>query len=710
MIEIDYKLEQDRGSDIKSYGPKLFKNNKLNELSQIEADNSFGKSTFLQIMAMSFSASERNVENDELLAKINRLHKPHNKLTFNLTIDNPKFEFIVQIEKKSGKSKDLVFSKIDRKSSEVKFLTNSTVLDQFKLIYDIPNDPLSRLKELINDVSEFQTEISSKLSSLITVLDRNIDTIKNQPTEEEINELTTDIVDIEEDIKGLKNKIENKDEYLKALEKLALIRKYNSKKSKRASLDKRKSEYSKKQRDQGPKPKEIDTSERSTIVLALDKFRDSIEDQTEEIKDIINNNFINEDKIDLKKINKRFEDIDIEDINNKQPEETTTSYFLNRVERIIKDLQENSLSKSDIKILTFYRSIKETLERFKQDDLKIPQVNISANEFMEIISQEIEKLGGISEEDEKAIGKINNIISLIRRQLDENFKYYRKNKDKLTSKSSKSNYEDYSGRIEKAKQDILENEKKIKEALNGLVRYKISENNITPQLNKITNKFPDLSRLTDEIQILNKQPKVKEEKGKLENSLSKRKKALVMLNNDLVVKKESLKNKNKFSKNIEVLEKHVEAAYNLSIKLQDLNNIITKLKKEEEVPNDTFTNDSLEVINSILAKKMQSVRHEDKDHDLKRLNYKDQFFLTTDNMKLYFEDFGTGQSQVNYLKSKLERKYDKPMVVLLDETGNMAPSTIELLHSIIKKLYTEGKILAGILVQPGSEPIVTKIN
>ena len=196
----------------------------------------------------------------------------------------------------------------------------------------------------------------------------------------------------------------------------------------------------------------------------------------------------------------------------------------------------------------------------------------------------------------------------------------------------------------------------------------------------------------------------------LENKLSKRKLALKILNEDLIVKKESLKNKNKFSKNIEVLEKHVEAAYNLSSKLQDMDNIITKLKKNQEVPDDTFTNDSLEVINSILAKKMQSVRHEDKDHDLKRLNYKDQFFLTTDNMKLYFDDFGTGQSQVNYLKSKLERKYDKPMVVLLDETGNMAPSTIELLHSIIKKLYTEAKILAGILVQPGSEPIVTKIN
>ena len=31
MIEIDYKLEQDRGSNIKTYGPKLFKNNQLNK-------------------------------------------------------------------------------------------------------------------------------------------------------------------------------------------------------------------------------------------------------------------------------------------------------------------------------------------------------------------------------------------------------------------------------------------------------------------------------------------------------------------------------------------------------------------------------------------------------------------------------------------------------------------------------------------------------
>ena len=82
MIKIDYKLERDDGGkNPKIYKPALFKNNELHELSEIEADNSWGKSTFLQIMAMSFYACKDTVENDELLSKINQALKNNTNST-----------------------------------------------------------------------------------------------------------------------------------------------------------------------------------------------------------------------------------------------------------------------------------------------------------------------------------------------------------------------------------------------------------------------------------------------------------------------------------------------------------------------------------------------------------------------------------------------------------------------------------------------------
>ena len=89
--------------------------------------------------------------------------------------------------------------------------------------------------------------------------------------------------------------------------------------------------------------------------------------------------------------------------------------------------------------------------------------------------------------------------------------------------------------------------------------------------------------------------------------------------------------------------------------------------------------------------------------------YQEDYFITTDDIKLHFDDFGTGHSQVNYLKSLLERNYNNPMIVLLDETGNMSEKTIKVLYTVLKKLYNDGKILAGFLVKPGLKPIVKSI-
>ena len=104
MIKINYTLDRDVGSGIETYRPIIFKQNKLPELSEISADNDSGKSTFLQIMAMSFGASKENVPNKELLSKINRLNQSYLYLKNNQQIKEetklPDFSSIINLLKK----------------------------------------------------------------------------------------------------------------------------------------------------------------------------------------------------------------------------------------------------------------------------------------------------------------------------------------------------------------------------------------------------------------------------------------------------------------------------------------------------------------------------------------------------------------------------------------------------------------------------------
>ena len=66
----------------------------------------------------------------------------------------------------------------------------------------------------------------------------------------------------------------------------------------------------------------------------------------------------------------------------------------------------------------------------------------SANELIDIIKKKIEELGGLTDNQEDAKEKIENFSSVTRRNMQEYFKYYIKNKDKLVSSNQRKNYID----------------------------------------------------------------------------------------------------------------------------------------------------------------------------------------------------------------------------------------------------------------------------
>jgi len=708
MIKIDYTLDRDVGNKTETYRPVIFKKNKLPELSEISADNDFGKSTFLQIVAMSFGASKENVPNKELLSKINRLNQSYQSLIFNLIIDNPHFDDIFEINKPDKDKNEIIFSKTNRKTKNKTSLTPSTVRKNFKLIYDIPDQPLSRLKNLVDDVGGFQKEIISKLPILRQELESNIRTIKNQPTQSEINEIKDRIGEIKNDIDKINDKIDENKKVLSVLNDLELIRAYNEKKNALEGAEKKLKTIREKDKAQGPKPKEPDTAEKTSIQLSLNSMINTIENQIDEIKSLSEHNFAND--MNLGEVSNKYDNIDSDDLKNKGPENSTIAYFLNCVENELTGLKKKAGNEKEQKDLAFYRDIISVFERFQKHNPKIPGVKYSANELIDIIKKKIEELGGLTDNQEDAKEKIENFSSVTRRDMQEYFKYYIKNKDKLVSSKQPKNYIDYSEKIEVCMKEKTTNKNELTIIKNKLIRRDIAENQIKSKLNRIVNKYKEFSNLTSSIQIINRQTSLENKLTGDRQKIEKRKAAKRLYEIDHQAKKDLLKKKNPFSKHLKILESYIEPATILSHRLNDMEQLVKKMKSNETIPNDEFSKSYVSMINELLAEKMQFVLHEGKKHPLKVLNYQDSYFITADDTTLRFEDFGTGHSQVNFLKGLLSTTYNNPMIVLLDETGNMSSKTIETLYEVLRKLYESGKILVGILVKPGDTPLVKEIK
>ena len=703
MIEIDYTIERDTGLKTPDIFKPVIKGIKQSPLlAEIAADNSRGKSTFLQIMAISFAASENNIKNPELLAKINRLvNENYQSLLFDLLIDNPNFEYIYNISKPNKDNKNIRFTIIDRKTNHKKELTATSVQKQFKLIYDIPNEPLSRLKNLVEDIKGVQDEITQKIPLIKNILETNLNEIREQPEEEKVNELEDSISNIDDEIKGLKENEKNLEQKFESLGILYEIRKLQDIDSKLLTADKKYSEYKKKEKKQGQPPK-VDTGKRSNIFLNLTKQEDALEDQLKVLYELLMVNFSKE--IDIEALKNKYKRIDIDDTRNTPPANTTANVFIIHLERELQRLG-NVVNEKDQELISILNDLISVLSRFEDSDFDIPGINMSPDKLLEIFNSKIKDLG-FSQEIEEAKNRATDLIQDIRILLDEHFQYYIKNKDILKTQSGSTNYIDYRRLIKEFQEDIrgLKKEKKDKIAL--LSSRGVAEKSIKAKLNSIVKDFPELSGYTNHISITNLRERVRTEIRDSKKKINNRGHALSILKEDLSVMKRLLKRKNKYSDHRETLESYLDSLVEISHDFEKMSNYLQIMQSNGKLPDDDLAKRYIKTINMLLAKKLNFVTLEGNNHPLKEVNYFKGYFILEDGKIIHFDDLGTGNTQSNYLRSLLRRKYSQPLIVLFDETAMMARSSLHEVYKEMKRLYNNGSLLAGIVIKAGEKDSV----
>jgi hypothetical protein len=722
MNKIDYKLDI-IGEGV-TYQPRSKVVNPMvsskNKIFEITADNSYGKTFILNLLAYALEADK--LDDTKILSSI--------KDSIVRYDDSDSYGLEYEISLELPDNKELSLSK---KKDSNKIITvdggppigHSYLHKDLSIIYDVPSNPGERLNAVIKDLGGWNNNLISKFKNLIqgfSQITRDFDNIRD---EGKIKDLEKEIKKIDE-TKAKTFTAQQKEE--KLLKTLIICENLSELKSLFIN-------YYKADENIFKKTKELKSLKKPSSTPTKDKSK--IRDLSKELADI----------------NKKFRDIIsklIKNVNSSAEifKEINESGSALKYYEIIKKFDlENSLSSKDYVSLIgeFHDSlkyIKDTIIRFisNEKDGRNYLIHNSYQQLFKILNQLIDK--GIDDLLSKATRvqseNLKNQLELI----IQNHKV--KNYDEITSfvNNDLTSVRDLIGKyIRKAAELKNENEKQSKSS--GDSKYYTTEaelNSLKNSWRLLKNEFDilkancakdldikDLDRLNsldkigDIYQITTTKVKDKNLLEDLKQSISKQTKIvnekldyIKELQNNRLLKDISLKReKEKLPSTYDESQKDRIKSFlkilqmvnrNLGAYKEVIGNIengdLMKFKNEND-------KDFIELAGKIIAYSMDNklLRADGVFSKLKFYDMIKQQFHCADGIVINKADVSTGLASANYLKQRIENIEGKYVVVLLDEIGNMAQNAIDKVVDSIKKLENNNRLVLAIFTRPSSDGI-----
>ncbi|MFA6870225.1 MAG: ATP-binding protein [Methanomethylophilus sp.] len=235
MIDYDYSLIIDEGDEQRTFSPNLPKS--IKNIDFITGRNSSGKSTLMNIIAAGMYGNKVSSVNPTLRGDIDSLlNSDHKKLKFDILITNPADPIQLKVTKADNEKKAVLMESTDG-GVHFSALSQNEFERKYNLIYDIPDNPRTRIKEISRQLmgvyqayEDNLQDFDSKLTKLITEVRDASNKKKAGELQEQIDKLTekqknnedviipraTERIDTIAHIKALKEFVNSRAEVLKA--------------------------------------------------------------------------------------------------------------------------------------------------------------------------------------------------------------------------------------------------------------------------------------------------------------------------------------------------------------------------------------------------------------------------------------------------------------------------------------------------------------
>lgn len=710
MLQFDYSLIRDEGSDTHEYKPEIIPR-KINNLVYIKAPNSSGKSTLLNIIALGlyginnkkidpaikkklFSLSD--TKHQTLNAKFS-IEDKNGNTELKSTITNGK-PTLIKIE--NGKEQTIGFDRFE---------------NEYNLIYDIPTNPTERLKDLTSEIEIYQERLGNKILRFSDYLNRTLQEISDSQDPGKVSQLEKEVIQL---IKKEKHCRETK---LLREEKNLRLKKFLYSKFLIFYNNRLKENFSAIQKLTQDQSENIERKQKKTIAskklldtlkLIFAKINGNREDLTKNLISLLPSQekqlkfWKGYDELKFEKIEEYISNF--EDGENLKRISQDFSILLTR--EIEKVEYRNAQREYEIyhEIIKFFEELKRL---YKDEEIIIPGIDKSIEDFLKIMiekNRENTHIHNKVELSEKCLKILEDIVNDIDSLKNIQFIEFDKQKE-LEAKTIDTPEKVTDTVVKNLREEERSNRKKIEEYKKLCRDFEINPDYIENYHKKLLETEPDLKIYSD---YTEKQVQV--EIGENENNITSLTREFSDITGELKYKKseiEKLKQKkihpfHNDSREISILAdktRILEQKFRKTYRdyLKDL-----KEQNPEKISHSESEKSKYYLeLGKYFAKKTEKIIYNGISHDIDFIDLINEEMLTKKGLKIKFIDFGTGESQATYLKSLLEttRNDKRKSIILFDEVGMIDDIRLNQVIESLRKSYDEEKILLGIIVQKGQK-------
>ena len=680
MIKYDYTLKRDEEDEKNTYTPQFSK--ELGNLVEIQAPNSSGKSTILNAIALAFYGYDNENIDQELRSEIrNLVEMPHQNIEFEIELEDEDCKIVSKkdLDSKRPEVRDLS-GEHDRP------LTKDEFRDRFSLIYDIPNNPLNRIKELSDKAEEELFAIETRLQEFRTHVNNVVEEIDEQLDPEELENCKEEREQLKEKHKEIRSEANELKEKVRLKKKFTYTRFVDEY---RKDLEEVKKEIDKLE-DQGADKEDLSTL-MENFNKELEELRELHDEASSLVLEIFEDNAISGfTSLSLdpgKESDYKFDP---------DTDETLSSLK----EKVKKEINEIEQSEEYIEY-EFYNELVSTLRKYKDKDIDLP-ISESLQDFAQGILDEMKE----KEEVYNRKSELNSLETNLESIEDEIQEIREKYAEKLRRRN---NDQDVAG--EESRRKLEQLRKKKTDYENNLDEFMQKYAEVgSPEMEELRKKDDE-----DKISIWWEQ-----EEGKLTNDIEEKEHQL----NELEERKENLRqNIVELDNLIEKMgekepHEHKDHEQDL-IKLSEMvTDVLNEIKAYRDYTGSIEDKNKIEseeeqkyydALFSYLGDRMGVVKHDDSEFTVEKVNLIEGKTITEKGKIIHFSDFGTGQSQSAYLKSVLNTSDDRKVIALIDEVAMMDSESLDQVYDKLREMKDEGKLLLGIVVRKSKEKKVKTI-
>ena len=696
VITYDYSLKRKVGDKFQEFNP-IEALRIIPDIAYIKGPNSSGKSTLLNILALGFYGLE--LSDIEIPVQLkNRMQSllevDHQELTFSIHVENKKTNDHFLIEKTNPYNREIFLYKL--LNGEKKPISPDVFKREFRLLYDIPNDPLERLPGLLNEVRSTQLKVGNRITEFRVYLENLIKEIKESKNPEQINNLKEEVEDVQDNISTINNSITSKERDLNEISTYYAMRKW-------ITLDETIDDQQRRLAQISSQIKALGAGSRiagKEFSKKQSKLRSNIQDSKDFISEI--RQFLTDvvDSADQQRF-LLWKNADPE-------EEIYHPEFHNQIrvdsqyfEMVLRKRYERRQEKLSnvIEKVKLYKILLQALEEYRFNDTLVPGLNQPVKNFVSLLQEESEKYSAELEELSnygKCADELHSLIKLIEDSI-ELAKDYQGSRQEIREASV--NVIELKRAQENLELELNENKRSLVNAQRNLNPLSLTE--VKGHYEVLCNSpIVQLYRGLTDGQIKEKldwlSQKISEEKTRLNG------KERLLIHAETELERLQRKEPHPLFSNLSTLENRLQkirlVEKQFKVNFEDYIKRAIEAKKSIS-PIELSEQRYQQELGKLLGIKIGNIRHITEIYKVNRIDVFEKMIYTTTGVEIKFTDLGTGQGQAAYLEALLGMQSDKKVIALFDEVAMMDEISLQPIKQKLKAMYENGKLLAAIIVQ-----------